>query len=325
MYNNGQWTKARFESFVKSALRAASRRWPPKYEVMNAAKRGKKVNDATGRIAEHYQCAECSNLFPAKLVVVDHIQPVVPVTGFVSWDDVISRMYCSSEGLQVLCKDCHKNVKTKEENQVRRTISSIRKIHEREYQTWSNMNERCSNPKATGFKHYGGKGVSVCERWLRDGTSSGLENFIADMGERPEGKTLDRKDFLGNYTPENCRWADSQEQARNTSFNNWLEYDGDFKILQEWGEELGIKPNSILTRLRRGWSVAQALEKEEKPKALYIGRLSEQDINFISDKLEEGWSQVKIGKELEIHSSRISRICKKFNIKSHNNKNKESE
>jgi 5-methylcytosine-specific restriction endonuclease McrA len=89
--------------------------------VLNAAKRGKKINESSGRLAEHFECNECHNLFPAKLVVVDHIESVVPLTGFVSWDDVIKRMYCSSEGLQVLCKECHK-IKTKEEN-------SQRKLH----------------------------------------------------------------------------------------------------------------------------------------------------------------------------------------------------
>lgn len=113
------WTKAKFESFIKSTLRKGTTRWPPKYEVLNAAKRGKQVNQESGRLAEHYHCAECGKLFPAKLVVVDHIAPVVPVTGFISWDDVISRMFCSADGLQVLCKTCHA-VKTKAENAQRR-------------------------------------------------------------------------------------------------------------------------------------------------------------------------------------------------------------
>lgn len=113
------WTKAKFESFIKSALRKGTTRWPPKYEVLNAAKRGKQINKESGRLAEHYHCAQCDGVFPAKLVVVDHIEPVVPVTGFVSWDDVISRMFCGPDGLQVLCKSCH-SIKTKAENAQRR-------------------------------------------------------------------------------------------------------------------------------------------------------------------------------------------------------------
>lgn len=113
------WTPSKFQSFIKSTLRKGTTRWPPKYEVLNEAKRGKQINTATGRTAEHYQCAHCGLSFPAKLVVVDHIDPVVPVSGFVSWDDVIRRMFCDAEGLQVLCKTCH-SIKTKEENAQRK-------------------------------------------------------------------------------------------------------------------------------------------------------------------------------------------------------------
>ena len=69
---------------------------------------------------------------------------------------------------------------------------------------------RCKNPKATGWKNYGGRGVAVCARWAR------FENFLADMGERPPGKTLDRIDNDGNYEPGNCRWATPKEQYRNS-------------------------------------------------------------------------------------------------------------
>jgi len=108
MYNNNQWSNARFNSFIKSALRAASSRWPVKYVVLKEAATEKKINWKTGRVAQHYQCASCKEEFPLKEVQVDHINPVInPATGFVSWDEVITRMFCEKEGFQVLCKVCH--------------------------------------------------------------------------------------------------------------------------------------------------------------------------------------------------------------------------
>ena len=113
--NGGEWTDARFRSFVTSALRAASRRWPPKYKALKEAFVGRKLNAKTGKLAMHYTCAACKKLYVATDVQVDHIKPVVdPKKGFVSWDVYINRMFCEIEDLQVMCKPCHK-VKTDSE------------------------------------------------------------------------------------------------------------------------------------------------------------------------------------------------------------------
>lgn len=81
------------------------------------------------------------------------------------------------------------------------------------YNSWRGMMERCYNTSHVRYQHYGGRGIIVCERW------HSFENFIADMGERPSGLTLDRKDNDGNYTPENCRWVNYKTQARDKQRN----------------------------------------------------------------------------------------------------------
>ncbi len=118
--NGGEWTDARFRSFVTSALRAASRRWPPKYKALKEAFVGRKENKKTGKLAMHYKCAKCKKHFVAVDVQVDHIHPVVdPKVGFIGWDSFIDRIFCEIENLQVLCKPCHK-VKTEEEKAERK-------------------------------------------------------------------------------------------------------------------------------------------------------------------------------------------------------------
>lgn len=114
-YNDGAWTEGRFRTFIVSVLRAGSRKWPPKYQVLNEAKTEKKVNTKTKRLAQHFQCAACNCDVPSTQIQVDHIEPVVSVTsGFTSWDDFIERLYCEKTNLQVLCKPCHA-LKTKKE------------------------------------------------------------------------------------------------------------------------------------------------------------------------------------------------------------------
>lgn len=90
---------------------------------------------------------------------------------------------------------------------------TISRAPSRTYVTWSHMIQRCTNPKRPAYARYGGRGITVCDRWLK------FENFLADMGERPDGKTLDRfPNNKGNYEPGNCRWATVTEQNQNRAY-----------------------------------------------------------------------------------------------------------
>lgn len=125
------------------------------------------------------------------------------------------------------------------------------------------MLARCTNGKNRRYKDYGGRGIGVCERWYD------FANFLADMGEKPKGYSLDRIDVNGDYEPGNCRWATATEQARNKRNNTLLTHNGETHTIAEWGDILGIRHTTISTRLHSGWSVERALTPHKTPKAEY--------------------------------------------------------
>ena len=135
------------------------------------------------------------------------------------------------------------------------------------------------------------------------------------MGQRPDKTSLDRIDVNGDYCIENCRWADFTTQARNSRGNTPITYRDETKLICEWAEQLGIKENTITYRILRGWSVAEALEKEPRAKPIYSGRMTDGDLLFIKTELEQGTSMRNIGKLLEIDESQISRVADKLGIK----------
>ncbi len=122
------------------------------------------------------------------------------------------------------------------------------------HKVWMGMTRRCrdkSDPR------YGGRGISVCERWLK------YENFLADMGERPPGKwEIDRINNDGNYEPGNVRWANRKTQANTKSSNRILSYGGRSMNLAAWAAELGINHASLIERLSR-WPIERALSQRK--------------------------------------------------------------
>lgn len=115
-----EWTAGKFRTFITGVLRSGFRKYPSKYETLKEASVGKQINKKTNRLAEHYRCAECKQVFPAKEVQCDHVSPVVdPIEGFVNWDVYIKRMFCGKENLQILCSTCH-DKKSAEERKIRK-------------------------------------------------------------------------------------------------------------------------------------------------------------------------------------------------------------
>lgn len=123
------------------------------------------------------------------------------------------------------------------------------------HNSWCAMKQRCNYKKSRVYEAYGGRGITVCEGW-----NNSFAAFLADMGERPSNTTLDRyPDTNGNYEPGNCRWAPEAEQARNRRSTIMIERNGVTKCVKDWCEELGIKPDVVYSRIRRGMSPKEAL------------------------------------------------------------------
>jgi hypothetical protein len=129
--------------------------------------------------------------------------------------------------------------------------------------SWHSMLQRCLNPNCTQYQSWGGRGIKVCERWLK------FENFLADMGERPPNTSIDRyPDHNGNYEPGNCRWATRREQGNNTRTNQFVTVNGVTLTYSEWARAAGISPQAFRKRVKAGWT-GERLTSKRSPSSNY--------------------------------------------------------
>lgn len=123
-----------------------------------------------------------------------------------------------------------------------------------EWLSWHAMRRRCDDARSPAFRDYGGRGITVCERWRS------FEAFLADMGRRPSAAhSIDRINNDGNYEPGNCRWATQTEQSRNQRSNRMSTHNGQTKCTAEWAEASGIAYSTLKSRLLRGMSIEDAV------------------------------------------------------------------
>jgi hypothetical protein len=145
-------------------------------------------------------------------------------------------------------------------------MSRTQKYKMPEYKTWAAIKQRCRDPNVRCFERYGGRGIKLCERWLV------FENFYADMGPRPEGFTIERIDFNGDYEPTNCKWIPASEQGANRSDNRVFVYKGEkISTVRLLAQKLNIPFTTVRGRLGQGFTVEQiAAYGSPRPSQVFV-------------------------------------------------------
>ena len=133
------------------------------------------------------------------------------------------------------------------------------------YQCYQDMKQRCNNKNSQQYKNYGGRGISVCDRWLES-----FDNFISDMGEKPEGMSIERINVNGNYEPKNCKWASKLEQANNRRTTRKIQFNGECLSLREWAKRIGRHETTLSYRYKQGFPTELLLS----PDTLLFGGVS---------------------------------------------------
>ena len=182
------------------------------------------------------------------------------------------------------CNQCSKK-------RVIRAITKHGAIGTREYVTYSAMKSCCYNPKDKRYDRYGGRGITICSRWMES-----FNNFLSDMGQKPSKEhSIERLEVDKGYEPGNCIWATLSEQANNRSNNTRIEINSVTKNLTQWSRETGVCRTVILRRMKRGLS-GEALVAQTKPTRITF--------NGITDSFA-GWAK-RTGIKASTLSQRIT-------------------
>jgi hypothetical protein len=175
-----------------------------------------------------------------------------------------------------------------------------------EYRRWTAMKMRCLNPTVPCFKHYGGRGIQVCERWRRS-----FAEFFADVGPRPSPKhTLERLDNNGHYEPGNVRWATYAEQMRNKRGNVYLEHAGRRMAAMDWAKELGVSHQVIQGRIKSGWDVARicTTPKERRRPRVRVFKFKGFGDRLEAARVAAGLSMKRLAQDGGLSAGMVSRL-----------------
>ena len=178
------------------------------------------------------------------------------------------------------------------------------------YSSWVAMKHRCNNSASHNYHLYGGRGISVHPRW------SDFVNFLADMGDRPEGTSLDREDPDGDYCPGNCRWATSKQQARNRRTSVLTEVDGVLMNLVDVADDFGIPRTTLYRRYRQGVRgvelVCKANRNNRRVGSLnHSSKLTALDVLGIRARVAAGEKAADLAAEFQVAQPTISNIVRR--------------
>jgi lambda repressor-like predicted transcriptional regulator len=157
--------------------------------------------------------------------------------------------------------------------------------HSKTYSSWSGMKNRCLNKNNNRYHQYGGRGISICERWI-----DSFENFLEDMGECPDSHSIGRIDNDGSYCKDNCRWETAKQQSRNKT--NTVRVLGESAT--DIAERIGMARSTLTTRIKRGWNEDVAVNTPVEDKSLCLSvRARNLGLNSksVDHRVRRGWSE----------------------------------